>query len=633
MRFSLARIPCLVGLALCAAIAHAADPQSYRVDLASAGNGEMDDALRATSDLISLRKSAPVSPLGLIARSRAEVDRLKTVLESYGYYQSVVTIKIGGTALTDAHLADILTALPKGTDARISINFTLGPLYHLRKITIDGDIPESARSALALSPGAPAAADAVLAGGARVLSALQEQGYAFARVDAPVAYEDRTEPVLDVSFTAVAGPRVKIGEIHIVGLKRAKEKLVRDRLLVHTGDQFSSTMLERARRDLLSPTLGVFAAVTVKVGTDIDANGGVPITFEIRERLRHGVSLNAAFSSDLGGSGGVTWTDRDVFGGAQQLVLSASVINLGGGDSTTGTGYDTGAKFIIPDFLRRDQSLQFTLGAIKQSLQAYDQSAVSSGVSLSRKLSSIWTASIGVTATDEQIMQESPTGAMCGTILCLDTYHYLLYALPMSLSLDSTALASPLDDPLHGMRASLIVTPTRSIGPPNATFIITQVKAAAYLDLNALSLTDPGRSVFAVRGLAGIAQGAGEFSLPPDQRFYGGGSGTIRGYRYQTVGPQFPVSGNPIGGTAIIAGSVEFRQRFGKNFGAAVFVDGGQVSASLKPLPDVFRIGVGAGIRYYTPIGPIRVDVAVPTRSNGLDSDAFEVYIGLGQAF
>jgi translocation and assembly module TamA len=634
MRFSLARISCLVGLALCAGLAHAADPQPYRVDLASAGNGEMDEALRATSDLLSLRKSAPVSPLGLIARSRSDVDRLKTVLESFGYYESAVTIKIGGAALTDAHLADTLTALPKGTDARISITFTLGPLYHLRKITIDGDIPDSARSALALSPGAPAVADAVLAAGARVLSALQERGYAFARVDAPVAYEDRTEPVLDVSFHAVAGARVKIGEIHIVGLKRAREKLVRDRLLVHTGDQFSSTMLERARRDLLSPTLGVFGAVTVKVGTTIDANGGVPITFEIRERLRHGVSLNAAYSSDLGGSGGVTWTDRDVFGGAQQLILSASVINLGGGDAVTGgVGYDTGAKFIIPDFLRRDQSLQFTLGAIKQSLQAYDQNAVSSGVSVSRKLSSIWTASVGVTATDETIMQESPTGALCGTTLCLDTYHYLLYALPLSINLDTTNLASPLDDPLHGMRASLIITPTRSIGPPNATFIITQVKAAAYLDLNALSLTDPGRSVFAVRGLAGVAQGAGEFSLPPDQRFYGGGSGTIRGYTYQTVGPQFPVSGNPIGGTAIIAGSVEFRQRFGKNFGAAVFVDGGQVSASLKPLPDVIRIGVGAGIRYYTGIGPIRLDVAVPTRSNGLDSQSFEVYIGLGQAF
>src|ERR1700683_1249558 len=77
-------------------------------------------------------------------------------------------------------------------------------------------------------------------------------------------------------------------------------------------------------------------------------------------------------------------------------------------------------------------------------------------------------------------------------------------------------------------------------------------------------------------------------------------------------GPQPPVSGTPAGATAIIAGSLEFRQRFGKNWGAAVFVDGGQVSASLKPLPDVFRVGVGAGIRYYTPIGPFRFDFAVP---------------------
>jgi translocation and assembly module TamA len=211
----------------------------------------------------------------------------------------------------------------------------------------------------------------------------------------------------------------------------------------------------------------------------------------------------------------------------------------------------------------------------------------------------------------------------------------------------------------------LSVTPTLAIGRPNATFIISQVKLATYFDLHELGLGSPGRSVLAARALAGQASGAGEFSLPPDQRFYGGGSGTIRGFRYQGVGPQFcaknavpglnpcPVDGNPIGGTAIVAGSVEWRQRFLQNFGAAVFVDAGQVSASLKPLPSDFRVGVGMGVRYYTPIGPIRFDVAVPTgRRLGRhydiynpkpppavlperepSDDAFEIYIGLGQAF
>jgi len=62
------------------------------------------------------------------------------------------------------------------------------------------------------------------------------------------------------------------------------------------------------------------------------------------------------------------------------------------------------------------------------------------------------------------------------------------------------------------------------------------------------------------------------------------------------------------------------------------FVDAGQVSASLKPLPDETRIGTGAGMRYYTPIGPIRFDIAVPVARRQGD-DSFEVYIGLGQAF
>jgi translocation and assembly module TamA len=152
----------------------------------------------------------------------------------------------------------------------------------------------------------------------------------------------------------------------------------------------------------------------------------------------------------------------------------------------------------------------------------------------------------------------------------------------------------------------------------------------------------------AFHALAGLAQGAGQFSLPPDQRFYAGGSGTIRGYRYQSVGPQFD-DGNPIGGTAINAGQAEYRQRIGQSLGFVVFLDAGQVSQDVNPLDSTLRFGAGAGVRYYTPIGPIRLDIGVPinregggvtkgyyyppdeiTRSKG---DAFEIYIGLGQSF
>jgi len=612
--------------------ARAADPQAYQVDLASVGNNDIDQTLKATSDLLSLRTSAPVSPFGLIARARSDIDRLKTALESFGYYEAHVSININGLPLTDPSLGDALTALPKGSSARVAISFTLGTLYHLRRIDIAGEVPPpiNARDTLGLATGQPAVAASVLAGGARLLTALQEQGYAFAQVDPPVAYEAADAPVLDLSFHVAAGSKVKIGDIHIEGLQRVHESLVRRRLLLHSGDLYKPSAIEAARHDLLG--MNVFGQVSVQVGSKPDESGGVPITFKMRERLRHAIALSAAFSSDLGGSGGATWTDRNVFGNAEQLTFAASVINLGGSD-TTGTGYDTSVKYLIPDFLHRNQSLQFAITAIKQQLQAYDQTAQTASVTLSRKLSSIWTVSAGLSTTDETILQVIGTSPLPPyTPDPATKFDYTLVALPFKLIYDSTDLPTPLEDPVHGFRGTLSLTPTLAIGHPNATFLITTLTLATYFDLNNLLPIAPGRSVLAARGLAGVAQGAGELSLPPDQRFYAGGTSTIRGYGYQLVGPMFPHTDIPTGGTAITAAGLEFRQRLYTNWGVVAFVDAGQVSASLKPLPDETRIGTGAGMRYYTPIGPIRFDIAVPVARRQGD-DSFEVYIGLGQAF
>jgi translocation and assembly module TamA len=630
-----------------ASLAQAADPQPYRVDMASVGDSNMDATVKATSDLLTLRGTAPVSPFGLIARARSDVDRLTTAVQSFGYYQCAVLIKINGTLLNNPGLAETLTALPKGSDAQVAISFTLGPLYHIGSIDIDGDLPEGVRSTLGLTTGEAAVASAVLAGGARLQTALQERGYAFAKVDPPVAYESATAPVLDLRFHVDVGSKANIGEVRIEGLKRVHESLLRARLLLHTGDPYSPSAIEKARHDLLG--LGVFSQVSLQIGSAVDDTGGVPVTFKVRERSRHAITLGAAYSSDLGGSATVTWTDRNVFGNAEQLTVKASANDLGGSD-TTGLGYNTSATYLMQDFGRRDQSLQFAVGALKQSLQAYDQTARTSGVTLIRKISTSWTASAGGTTTDEQVVQN------------LITYNYTLLAMPLNVSFDSTRLASPLDDPRRGIRASLTLTPTLALGHPNATFVISQLKTSGYFDLDHLLPIAPGRTVLAASALAGLAQGAGETSLPPDQRFYAGGSGTIRGYAYQSVGPKFPEGGPaenlPTGGTSIEAGSLELRQRFGANFGAAIFVDAGRVSANLRAvpgevvvtpapgkapvstmaIPEGLRIGAGVGLRYYTPIGPIRLDVAVPVNASASDRlvpgyGSFQVYIGLGQAY
>jgi translocation and assembly module TamA len=643
--------------------AYAADPQPYKVDMASTGDSTLNATLKATSELETLRKTAPVGPFGLIGRARGDLERLKTVLESFGYYQSYVEIRIDGLPLDDPGLGEELTSKSKDDEAEVKITFSIGPQYHLRKIEVDGEVPPEAQKTLGLESGAPAIAADVLAAGDRLLNALEDQGYAFAKVDPPVAYEDPPNRVLDVKFHAVPGDRVQIGAIQIRGLKDMKEEFVRKRLLVHPGEQYSASRIEAARKDLLA--LGVFSAVSVRVADKADNEGRVPVAFNTRERLQHAVSFSGAYSSDLGGSTGVTWTKRNISGKADSLTLSATAINLGGGTAGNGIGYDVNGKYLIPDWKLRNQSLQTSVGAIQQYLDAYDQTAYTGGVTVNRKLSSIWSISAGFNIEQERIVQHEcvkelnctlfqdtcvlpPAGTPTQTDPCINQhFSYTLLALPMTALYNTTGQDSPLQDAIHGMRISFGVTPTFSIGHPNAKFFISQATGSLYFDLNNLGLNDkPGRSVLALRALAGLAAGATQFALPPDQRFYAGGSGTIRGYRYQSVGPQF-ANGNPIGGTAINAGTAEYRQRIGTNFGTAVFVDAGNVSKNLDPLGGALRFGVGAGVRYYTPIGPIRVDFAVPIRKRGATTtqnadgstttirgdDSFEIYIGLGQAF
>jgi len=597
-------------------VARAADPQAYTVAIASTDDRPLDAALKAASQLESLQAAGAIAPFALVERAQQDVERLQTVLQGFGYYQGKVTITIDDRPLDDPGLPDQIESLPADKNASVAVAMEIGPLYRLRKVELEGEMPDSARATLGIHPGDPAVAANVLKAQERLLAALQEAGHALATVSAPVAYEDPDARVLDVSYQVHAGPRVDIGEIAVNGLHEVNESLVRNRLLVHEGDRYSPSRIEKARQDLMS--LGVFSGVSVRAAERLDAQGRIPVVFDVQERLRRAVGLSAAYSTDLGIIGKVTWSHRNLFGNAEQLNLLAGVQGITG-SATTGLGYNVNAQFVKPEFMHRDQQLELNVGALKQQLEAYDQKAVTAGTSLRRKFSDLWSGSIGIAAIRERILQEG------------ETRDYTLVGLPLNAKYDSTGITNPLEDPLHGIRASVTVTPTQSFGASSATFFILQGNASGYLDLASFGATAPGRSVIAWRGLIGSAQGASLFSLPPDQRFYGGGSATVRGYKYQSIGPQFP-DNKPIGGISIDAATIELRQRLSGSFAMAAFVDAGQVGETSRPFTGTVHVGAGAGLRYYTAIGPVRVDIALPLNRQP-DGDRFEIYIGLGQVF
>jgi translocation and assembly module TamA len=589
----------------------AADPQPYTVNLGKTGNDALDQALHDASNLLSLQKSAPVGPFALIERARDDGGRFEAVLHSFGYYKGSVDITIAGRGLQDSNLPDLLSRAPANPPVTVAVSTKLGPLFHVRKVEVVGALPAKARAQLGLSPGAPARAQDVLAAQARLLDALRSQGYALAKVPTPTVIEDPAADSLDVTYQVTAGPRVNFGKISVKGLHGVNRNFIEKRLRIHSGEQFSPQAVERARADLVS--LGVFSSVLAKTSDTLDAQGRIPIEFDVVERLPHAVSFGAAYSTDLGAGLTATWTHRNLFGNAEQLNLSLGV--QGGGTAIKGpAGYAT-IQFVKPDFFARDQFLQVDLNAVKQNLLSYYQKGGSADVLLKRKFLTNWSASIGISGEVENITQEGITR------------DYTLVGLPIVVKYDST---NSLLDPTRGVRAAATATPTLSFGVSHTTFVPMQLSGSTYLDMSSL-WQNPGRSVIALRGLVGAAEGASQFELPPDQRFYAGGSATVRGYEYQSIGPHFP-DGTPQGGTSIVAGTVEFRQRILDNYGFVAFVDGGQAAAQGSPFTDGLRFGVGLGLRYYTSFGPLRLDVAVPlTRiPNG---GSFELYLGIGQAF
>ncbi|HEY2616353.1 MAG TPA: autotransporter assembly complex family protein [Acetobacteraceae bacterium] len=584
-----------------------ADPQPYTVTLTPSGNAALDQALHDSSQLVSLREKAPVGPFALVTRARDDAGRFETALNSFGYYAGKVVLTVDGRQLDEADLPDLLQRASADPPVPVVASFEPGPLFHLGRVSIEGDVPPSARDQLGLTPGAPAVAADVLAAQQRLLSAIREAGHPLARVELPPVNLRPAEHLLDVDFRATEGPYATIGAIRITGLKTVNEDYVRRRLLLHSGERFSPTQLQAAREDLAG--IGVFSVVRVQPGEQVDPDGTIPILIDVTERQLHSVDVGAAYSTDLGANLTAGWHHRNLLGNAEQLNITGGV-QLGG-NAVQKPGYNLNIQFIKPDFLARDQALTVSLGAVDQSLDAYDQRALTQKIELSRKLSPHWTVGIGVSGEQEDITQE------------FVTRRYDLIGLPLSVRFDNT---NNLLDPTDGVRATLLLTPTQSLGGTSATFTIAQLSGSAYFDLS-----DGGRSVVAVRGLVGKAFGADVFSLPPDQRFYAGGSGTVRGFRYQSIGPQFP-DGKPTGGTAVSAASVELRQRILEHYGVVAFVDAGQVTAEGSPFTSNWRVGAGIGARYYTSIGPIRLDVAIPLNREA-HGDAFELYIGIGQAF
>jgi translocation and assembly module TamA len=588
---------------------------AYSLNITPTRDARLDQAIADASLLAGLRERAPVGPFALLTRAESDAARFDRVLRSFGYYDGLIQTSIAGRSSDEPLLLAMLEAMPPAPAVPVTVVIDPGPLYRLGLVRLDGAVPQTARDAFGLAPGEPASAAAVVAAGQAVLDALREDGFALARVPPPDALVDHDTRTMDVVYRAEPGPRLAIGPIRIIGLTRLREDAVRRRLGLTPGDPFSPSRLEAARSDLLSS--GVLAWARLIPATEPDADGRLPLTLELAERPLRVVRAAGAFSSDEGATLSTSWTHRNLFGGGEQLTLRGDVGQLTASRSDD-LSWLVNGTLRIPDLWLRDLDLRLDLGAVREDLDAYDRDALTAGLAMERRISSRLSGSAGLAYERARIRQDDAPR------------DYQLVSLPLNLTYDSTD--NPVD-PLRGLRIAARLSPTRVLEGDVGGFVLGRLAGAAYVDVTSLIADEAGagRSVLAGRLVLGSILGASADEVPPDWRFYAGGGGSVRGYPFQSIGPR-TASGKPAGGDGLLEAGLELRQRFGVRWGGAAFIDAGAVSKDAVPGGGELAVGVGLGLRYFTPVGPVRVDLATPLDPSGGDSP-LQLYIGIGQAF
>ncbi len=607
--FAYRPLPAVAALAIAITPSVASAADNYRVQLEGAPPA-LKTQLSMTSTLMQEARAFPTA-VAVRRAGRADATAMESALRAAGYYVGRVTFEL--TSPSEPQLSD---------DDRLNVLFTIdpGPSFTIDDHVIrfvdapstnpvqddatdvePGDDRPNTLTDLGIvidpSTASTASGAAIANTQQRILMALWDQGYPTAR---PVSRRAEIVSSQDGRARAIyefeTGPRAFFGAIRTTGLENTQEDYLQKLKTWEVGEPVDKSKII-AYRDRLSAT-GIFSEIDVANGTP-DETGAAPILISASERKRRTIGAGASFSTVEGPGGRLFFEYRNIFGRGERARADLSASLLEQNFSIT---------FDKP-FPTLPGSLFANIGFANETKDAFDARTI--------------TASIGVSKFwfDNRLETRAGLAAETSDLTSPEgTERTAFFSLPLAVVWDTE------DSPLllsHGVRASFSLTPYT--GTDTFTQGEFNVRTRIHAGKN-------DRFTLAGRARLGGTVGSSFENLPINKRFFAGGGSSVRAFAFQAAGP-LDENANPIGGRSVIEGAVEGRVKITQNIQAATFLDAASVASSA--LPDFggdYLYGVGAGVRYITPVGPLRVDVATPLERR--DSDRpWQLYISLGQAF
>jgi translocation and assembly module TamA len=511
-------------------------------------------------------------------------QQIRDALEAYGYYNPVIAVR--NASEDGCWLAEI--SIDPGAPVR------------LRRVdvTVSGEA-EQDEAFRRLLDAKPLRAGDVLNHAAyekhkRSFTDLARQrGYFAGRFETARLDVYAAQNAADITLQFDSGPRYRFGPVTF------EQSVVRPSLVerfvdFRTGDPYDGVEVSDLYSALLST--GYFASVDLRTSPGVPPDIDVPVTIEMTPAKRQVYTAGVGYSTDTGPKLRAGYTNRRVNDRGHQFDATISL-------STVLS--EAGVSYRVPRKDPRAEWLSMDAGYQHEDTTTSRTDTYKIGIKETRRRTGDWIETRFVDASVEEfVIADDST-----------TEFLLVPGISWSHTFPSSTTVVRPD---RGHRVSFRVSGTTEVIGSDSEFLQGDLRAKWILPV----LKD---TRLLLRGDAGATWKEELRTLPGSVRYFAGGDYSVRGYEYESLGTT-DEEGNVVGGSHLLSGSVEIDRRVWRNWSAAAFFDAGNAFDNFAH-PSL-KTSFGAGIRWYSPLGPVRIDIAFPLDKNAPDD--WRVHVTLG---
>ena len=368
-----------------------------------------------------------------------------------------------------------------------------------------------------------------------------------------------------------SGKRYNFGEVSLEQDVLDTEFL-RRYITFQQGDPYNLNLLIDLKQALNNSLY--FQYVEVYPGEPRRDTREIPVTVKLAPRKRHRYDFGLGYGTDTGARAKFAWRMPRVNRRGHRIDSEIQVSQI---------GYAVGANYRVPVYNPRTDQLVYTISEVKKDTDSNDSLLRLVGVSLNHNRGE-WREILSLNYQSENYEVASDSG----------TTDMLIPGVGWSRTWGSDFI-----NVIDGLRFDI------GLRGADDTFISDTNFAQLRGGVKFIVSYD-ARNRLLLRGNFGTTETSDFEQLPSSIRFFAGGSQSVRGYSYESLGPK-DGDGDVVGGRHLLTGSVEFEHYFNDRWGTAVFLDTGNAIDSLS---DDLEQGVGFGLRWKSPVGPVRIDLA-----------------------